>query len=120
MNLFSSLIHNGNGIIMYCPKCKAEYREGFTECADCQVLLVNELPTESPEPIPAFVELEAILSTKDAGEIALIKSLLEAEDIPFFVQGDHFSGLYGHAIPVRILVPKNKLEDAKALLSDFL
>ncbi len=78
---------------MFCPKCKAEYREGFTECADCQVPLVNELPSESPEPIPEFVDVEAVLSTKDPGEVALIKSLLEAEDIPFIVQGDHFSSV---------------------------
>jgi len=30
-------------IFMFCPKCKAEYREGFTECADSNVTLVYEL-----------------------------------------------------------------------------
>jgi hypothetical protein len=29
---------------MFCPECKAEYREGFTQCADCEVELVAELP----------------------------------------------------------------------------
>jgi len=29
---------------MYCPQCKAEYRPGFTRCADCDVDLVWELP----------------------------------------------------------------------------
>jgi len=29
---------------MICPKCKAEYRQGYTSCADCHVLLVNHLP----------------------------------------------------------------------------
>jgi hypothetical protein len=29
---------------MFCPNCKAEYREGFTHCADCDAELVNELP----------------------------------------------------------------------------
>src|SRR5260370_35253417 len=29
---------------MYCPKCKAEYRQGFTRCADCDVELVHEPP----------------------------------------------------------------------------
>ena len=29
---------------MYCPKCGSEYREGFTECKDCEVALVNEEP----------------------------------------------------------------------------
>jgi hypothetical protein len=29
---------------MFCPLCKAEYRPGFTHCADCDVDLVYELP----------------------------------------------------------------------------
>lgn len=29
---------------MFCPVCKAEYRPGFTRCADCDVDLVHELP----------------------------------------------------------------------------
>lgn len=29
---------------MYCPQCKAEYRQGFTRCADCEVDLVHEAP----------------------------------------------------------------------------
>ena len=28
--------------VMYCPQCKAEYRQGFTRCADCDVELVGE------------------------------------------------------------------------------
>ncbi len=29
---------------MFCPNCKAEYRDGFTRCADCDLELVRELP----------------------------------------------------------------------------
>lgn len=31
---------------MYCPKCRTEYVEGITECPECGVSLVAELPTE--------------------------------------------------------------------------
>lgn len=31
---------------MFCPECRAEYRPGFTRCADCNVDLVQELPVE--------------------------------------------------------------------------
>lgn len=34
---------------MFCPKCRTEYRKGFTTCADCDIPLVAELP---PEPAP--------------------------------------------------------------------
>lgn len=30
----------------WCPVCRNEYREGITECADCHVPLVEELPPE--------------------------------------------------------------------------
>jgi hypothetical protein len=29
---------------MFCPQCNAEYRPGFTRCADCDVDLVNDPP----------------------------------------------------------------------------
>lgn len=36
----------------WCPKCKSEFREGFTECESCGVALVDELPEERPEDSP--------------------------------------------------------------------
>jgi hypothetical protein len=30
---------------MWCPECRCEYREGFTECADCSSALVDVLPS---------------------------------------------------------------------------
>jgi len=35
---------------MFCPECKAEYRQGFTRCADCEVELVAELPQNAMVP----------------------------------------------------------------------
>ena len=37
------------GGIVFCPQCKAEYRQGFTHCADCDVDLVWELPKDALE-----------------------------------------------------------------------
>jgi hypothetical protein len=36
---------------MFCPQCKAEYRQGFTRCVDCDVLLVYELPAAAIVPL---------------------------------------------------------------------
>jgi hypothetical protein len=36
---------------MFCPLCKAEYRQGFTRCADCDVELVPSLPAGAA-PVP--------------------------------------------------------------------
>ncbi len=35
---------------MFCPKCKAEYREGFFKCSGCHIDLVKTLP-EATEPL---------------------------------------------------------------------
>ena len=42
----------------WCPKCKSEYREGFTECATCHVPLVDELPEEDETRIQDTVQDE--------------------------------------------------------------
>ena len=36
---------------MICPRCKHEYRAGFTRCATCQVDLVDEDALAEPEPV---------------------------------------------------------------------
>ena len=34
----------------WCPKCRAEYREGFIRCSTCDVPLVDTLPEYTAEP----------------------------------------------------------------------
>ena len=104
---------------MYCPKCRTEFKEGFTECSDCFVPLVDNLPPEEPKPIPEYVDFKEIMTSSDPGEIAIVKSILDDHQISYFVQGENFSSYYG-GIPARILVPKDNVQDAKDLLQDFL
>lgn len=100
---------------MYCPNCRSEYRVGFTSCKDCDVGLVIEL---SPEEEPEFVDLVEVLTMADAGQIPLIKSILEAEEIPYLAQGENFN--LGRNMAVRFLVPKDYLKMAREILVDFL
>ena len=48
---------------MFCPICKAEYREGFTHCPDCDVDLVSFLPGEA---------LESDASKDDSAQSAVV------------------------------------------------
>src|ERR1700674_4208050 len=69
------------GGFMFCPKCRCEYREGFSKCADCHVELIPEL-APLPEPKPSdFVQYQELLSTYNLADIALIESILDSEKI---------------------------------------
>ena len=89
----------------YCPKCRAEYREGFTECADCEVALVDELPEaeeqesefrEHPETVA--LENPVVLETfVDTVEFMYVASMLDKMDIPYTVRtkgGASIKGIY--------------------------
>ncbi len=39
----------------WCPKCRNEYREGITQCADCMIDLVEELPKKNYEEVPVVL-----------------------------------------------------------------
>lgn len=43
---------------MFCPQCKAEYRQGFTRCADCDVDLIHQQDPRLGEAQPGTGELD--------------------------------------------------------------
>ncbi len=106
---------------MFCPKCKAEFRDGFTECSDCNTMLINELPDEPEQSIEQeYIDFKELLTTNDQGEIALFKSMFENENITYLVQGDHISTTLAHGMHARFLVPLKFLDRAKEVFKDFL
>lgn len=98
-------------------------------CPDCEVSLVPQLP-ERPE----FSEddLVRVLETADVAVLPVVKSVLRAAEIPFFVQGDEAMGVIpvgkvglggltskGHGLSAAILVPKDREDEARALLTEI-
>jgi hypothetical protein len=76
-------------IIMFCPKCRDEFIEGFTECPDCNVPLVNELSVEEgPTYEPIYVDLVTVMESGDPGLIMVAKSLLENAGIRYYAKGE--------------------------------
>jgi hypothetical protein len=51
---------------MFCPQCRAEYRAGFTRCADCDVDLVAELPAHALVAIEPLNDFEGEGDTADS------------------------------------------------------
>ncbi len=103
---------------MYCPKCRTEYRRGFTKCADCEVELVPELPPEPPpDPKPEYVEYVHILSTHNQMDIAMLKSFLDGADVKYYFQGESFT--YLTVQPTKLMVDKDEVEQVRELIKDL-
>ena len=83
----------------WCPKCGAEYRDGFTRCASCDVPLVDRLTDEqSKEANKSETEREcdkmvlpegmsspiAVYTAKNRLEAESIEEMLRDNDIPVF------------------------------------
>ena len=73
---------------MYCPQCRIEYRDGFSECSDCHApLSAGPLPPSQAGPFDPTLDLVVVLETNDRIQLALAKGVLEDAGIPFFVLG---------------------------------
>ena len=115
---------------MFCPQCGEEYRAGFDMCADCGVPLVTERPEPELKKNQSKIKLSTILETSDLGLITVAKSLLEAKEIPFMVQGEKIQDLFGIGRfpgninvlvgPVELKVDSKDKDEALAILSDLI
>jgi hypothetical protein len=81
---------------MFCPVCESEYREGFARCADCDVDLVDIVP--SPSSTAAHLEIgdvETVFATGDPVLLMTAKALLDEAGIPYLSRGEGTQDLLG-------------------------
>jgi len=72
---------------MRCPRCDREYDPGVERCPDCDVELVEE--TAAPARDEArWTDLVTVLETADPSLLLVAKSLLDAEHVPCFAEGE--------------------------------
>ena len=98
---------------MFCPKCKAEYREGFTVCADCGVPLVEALTTE-PEFDPVY------FFTTEGDSAWELPALLRRAGVACYLYGGN--GMFirmeeEQTVPGELYVDSRDLPRAKRCLS---
>ena len=83
---------------MFCPQCRAEYREGFFRCTDCDIPLVDQLSADrsvtdrqsgSEMDHSALVVLRTFLTLIDAD---LAKSALDSVGIESMIRSDNKGG----------------------------
>lgn len=97
---------------MICPQCGAEYPQGARRCPECDA----ELPGVAAQNAAEWVDDVVVLETTDEGQLMVARSLLEAEGIPCFAQGEEGRRLIG-AGPLRLRVRPGDQEAARALLA---
>jgi hypothetical protein len=66
-----------------------------------------------------FIDYEFIFEIHNAGDQAFLKSLLDAEKITYFIQGEHVAPFVFHAVPMRLMVKKDQASKVRRLLKDF-
>ncbi len=118
---------------MFCPVCKAEYREGFYRCPDCDVDLVTSLPPQSDPPPPetddAGADSVVLCQEDDPARLTAILSALQGEGITFYDYPIHdsqaaysrpFPRTLGFAQSYEIRVSKSDLPAAQRVLAAIL
>lgn len=104
---------------MVCPQCGSAYRPEMTVCPDCRINLIESFPPDKVEATSPEIAYRLAISTSNFGDIALIKSLFTAEDIPFFVEGENFNLISPWIQPVRFFVREDHFADAREVLHNF-
>jgi len=104
---------------MFCPKCKKEYGEGIYLCGDCRISLVPDLQPNSVNGPKGCSEFEEILFTSNAGDMAVIKSLLESEGIIYYFKGEFASHAHPFPQPAVLMVRRGQAEEVKEILESL-
>src|SRR4030043_117217 len=70
-------------LMLYCPKCQSEYTDDETVCADCEVDLIAEIPSDIPE---EHIDAEWVELFTFAGALyaQMAVEMLNRENIPAY------------------------------------
>ena len=111
---------------MICPLCQAEYRQGFTRCADCDLELVDSLPvtdefdeaTSHRTLSSADQPLEKVWSGGDQKSCVSICARLRNADIPYRVSEQNRQDLRAGERSFVIFVSPSDLQMATEIANE--
>ena len=65
-----------------------------------------------------LIEYELVLEIQNSGDLIFLKSILDAEGITYYVQGEHVAQFIFHSVPMRLMVKKQEVANAREILKD--
>ncbi len=107
----------------WCPKCGTEYREGFTECAECHIPLVDKEPEPETDAVYVMKKAVTICTVEDRLEAETIKALLHENDIAVTDRPAAFGQIQAYSgddtrFGIELLVDESQAEQAKELIDE--
>ena len=72
-----------------------------------------------PEEEPEFIEYVEVMGTYNPADVALMKSILDAENITYYFNAEHFMYVRPLVEPVRLRVKKDEAEKAIEILREL-
>lgn len=66
-----------------------------------------------------FTDYEEVLVIQNVMDQAFLKSVLDAEGISYFIQGEHAAPYLYYSLPLRVMVKKEEAEKARRILRDI-
>jgi Putative prokaryotic signal transducing protein len=104
---------------MFCPRCQAEYRFGFTRCNECDVPLVYRLPVAPEDSYESEPELVVVRTYNNKLDADVARMTLEAAGIESMLRAEGVSVISSFPIAreIELLVTSEDAHDADQILN---
>ena len=66
-----------------------------------------------------FIEYKFVLEIQSSGDLIFLKSILDAEGITYYVQGEHVVQFIYHSVPMRLMVKKEDVAKVREIIKDM-